>query len=153
MGYGAISSQYKTSKGKIVWPEVKVALLTRLGKHQTQANKIVVTRFASTSIGGSSWRHYLQPAYSLKPCGKALLQRLKWFGSLMEPGFWRLYQQCFAHCAVGILDFIMPLQHLQLHAKTVILPDSQIWFARMRHQLRHGFGKRIIKELDWLSRV
>ena len=22
----------------------------------------------------------------------------------------------------------------------------------MRHQLRHGFGKRIIKELDWLSK-
>lgn len=25
-------------------------------------------------------------------------------------------------------------------------------FARMRHQLRHGFDKRIIKELDWLSK-
>lgn len=28
----------------------------------------------------------------------------------------------------------------------------QIWFTRMRHQLRHGFGKHIIKELDWLSK-
>lgn len=29
---------------------------------------------------------------------------------------------------------------------------QQQWFERMRHQLRHGFGKRIIKELDWLSK-
>jgi len=28
----------------------------------------------------------------------------------------------------------------------------KLWFARMRHQLRHRFGKRIIKELDWLSK-
>lgn len=26
----------------------------------------------------------------------------------------------------------------------------QMWFERMRHQLRYGFGKRIIKELNWL---
>ena len=34
---GPFRPQPKTSKGKIVWREVKVALLTRLGKHQTQA--------------------------------------------------------------------------------------------------------------------
>lgn len=33
--------QPKTAKGKIVWREVKVALLARLGKHQTQAGKNV----------------------------------------------------------------------------------------------------------------
>jgi S-adenosylmethionine/arginine decarboxylase-like enzyme len=25
-----------------------------------------------------------------------------------------------------------------------------MWFERMRHQLRHGFSQRIIKELNWL---
>jgi hypothetical protein len=29
---------------------------------------------------------------------------------------------------------------------------SQQWFAAMRHRLRHGFAKGIIKELDWLSK-
>ena len=27
-------------------------------------------------------------------------------------GFWRLFQQCFAHCAIGILDFYHATQHL-----------------------------------------
>ncbi|MDZ4872243.1 MAG: ISKra4 family transposase ISLesp2 [Chroococcidiopsis cubana SAG 39.79] len=33
--------QSKTAKGKIVWPEVKVALLLRLGKYQTKTGKTV----------------------------------------------------------------------------------------------------------------
>jgi len=56
----------KTSKGKIVWPEVKVALLTA-GKHQTQANKI--TPVASTSIGILGDINYLQPL-QLEACGR-----------------------------------------------------------------------------------
>jgi len=68
-------------------------------------------------------------------------------------GFWRLYREYFAHCAVG-LDFYHAAQHLWqlLYQDGNPAHTQQQWFARMRHQLRHGFGKRIIKELDWLSK-
>lgn len=71
-------------------------------------------------------------------------------------GFWRLYQECFVQCAIGILDFYHAVQHLWQAANAYQNGNPartpQQWFARMRHQLRHGFGKRIIKELDWLSK-
>lgn len=72
------------------------------------------------------------------------------------PGLWRLYRECFAEYAIGILDFYHAVQHLW-QAATAYQDGNpartpQMWFARMRHQLRHGFGKHIIKELDWLSK-
>jgi len=100
-----------------------VALLT-LGKHQTQANKIV-TRVASTSIGGSSWRHKLSTSrLQLEACGKSITTaaQVVWLSDGAQA-----FGDCimFCHCAVGILDFIMPCNiygKLQLHTKTVILP-------------------------------
>jgi len=60
-------------------------------------------------------------------------------------GFWRLYRECFV--AVGILDFYHA-QHLWQAAS--LYQDNpahtqQQWFARMRHQLRHGFVSALSK--------
>jgi len=134
---------HKTSKARLFGQRSKWHYSPRLGSIKLRQTKLFTV--ASTSIGGGDI-NYLQPAYNLKPAA-ALLQRLKWFGSLMERRLLATVSAMFAHCAVGILDFIMPLHLWQCsYAKVVILPDSQIWFARMRHQLRHGFGKRIIKK-------
>ena len=58
--------------------------------------------------------------------------------------------------AIGVLDFYHAVQHLwqavSAYQDGNPARTPQQWFARMRHQLRHGFGKRIIKELDWLSK-
>ena len=70
-------------------------------------------------------------------------------------GFWRLYQECFAHCAVGILDFYHAAQHLWKAASAY--HDSnpartpQQWFESLRHRLRHGFTKPLIREFHRLS--
>ena len=53
--------QSKTPKGKIVWREVKVALLTRLGKHQTQAGKIVTRLHRRRLVAAVGDIHNLQP--------------------------------------------------------------------------------------------
>ena len=62
-----------------------------------------------------------------------------------------------AHCAIGILDFYHAAQHLWKAAITYSDGNQartpQMWFERMRHQLRYGFGNRIIKELERLSQV
>lgn len=77
----------------------------------------------------------------------------KWGNGSLE----ELFQECFApKGAVGILDFYHAAQHLWQVA--LAYQDGnpartpQQWFARMRHQLRHGWGKNIIRELDWLSK-
>jgi len=53
-----------------------------------------------------------------------------------------------AHCAVGILDFYHA-QHLwqaaSLYQDGNPAHTQQQWFARMRHQLRHGFVSALSK--------
>ena len=149
--------QPKSSKGKIVWQEVKVALLARLGKHQTHKDQSVTRLHQRRLVAVLGNIDALKPRLQLE----ALRQGIKtapqvvWISDGAR-GFWRLYQESFANLAVGILDFYHAAQHLGQAANAYRdgnpARTPQMWFARMRHQLHHGFGKRIIKELDWLSK-
>ena len=69
-------------------------------------------------------------------------------------GFWRLFEQSFAAVAVGILDFYHAAQHLwqaaEAYGQTVRGRTPQQWFQRLRHQLRHGYVHRIVKEFGRL---
>jgi hypothetical protein len=68
-------------------------------------------------------------------------------------GFWRLFQQSFADCAIGILDFYHAVAHLWRAADAYGNNNGrtpQQWFQRLRHQLRHGYVHRILKELSYL---
>lgn len=147
----------KTPKGKIVWQEVKVALLTRLGKHHTGEGKTITRLHQRRLVGilGSIDDFKLRLRLESLRQGIDSATQVVWLSDGAR-GFWRLYRECFAHRAVGILDFYHAAQHLWQAASAYHdgNPDRtpQMWFARMRYQLRHGFGKRIIKELDWLSK-
>jgi hypothetical protein len=149
--------QLQTPKGKIVWREVKVALLARLGKLHTKTGKAVSRLHRRRLVAVLGDIDDLKPRLQLEALrqGMTSAPQVVWISDGAR-GFWRLYQQCFAHCAIGILDFYHAVQHLWQAA--IAYQDGnpvrtpQQWFARMRHQLRHGFGKRIIKELDWLSK-
>lgn len=152
-----LRSRPKTPKGKIVWQEVKVALLARLGQHQTQSGNTVKRLHRRRLVAVLSSINDFKPRLRLE----ALRQGVKEAAQVVwisdgAPGLWRLYRDCFAEYAIGILDFYHAVQHLWQAA--IAYRDGnpartpQMWFARMRHQLRHGFGKHIIKELDWLSK-
>jgi hypothetical protein len=69
-------------------------------------------------------------------------------------GFWRLFEQSFAAMAVGILDFYHAVGQLwqaaEAYGNTVPHRTPQQWFERLRHQLRHGYVHRIIKEFGQL---
>lgn len=150
-------SQTKSPKGKIVWKEVKIALLARLSKQQTKVGKVVMRlhqRRVTAVLGDID---ALKPRLQLE----ALKQGITTAAQVVlisdgTRGFWRLYRECFAHCAVGILDFYHAAQHLWQAATAYQdgnpVRTPQQWFAAMCHRLRHGFGKGIIKELDWLSK-
>jgi hypothetical protein len=149
--------QPKTPKGLIVWREVKIALLARLENLQTKADKTVTRLHQRRMVAVLGDINALKPRLQLE----ALRQEIKTAAQVVwisdgARGFWRLYRECFAQYAVGILDFYHAAEHLWQAAITYSdgnpVRTPQMWFDRMRHQLRHGFGKRIIKELDWLSK-
>lgn len=150
-------SQPKTSTGKIVWKEVKVALLARIGKYQTRTGKTVARLHQRRLVANLGDIDRLKPRLQLEALrqGITTAAQVVWISDGAR-GFWRLYRECFAHCAVGILDFYHAAQHLWQAASTYQdgnpARTSQQWFAALRHRLRHGFAKGIIKELDWLTK-
>jgi hypothetical protein len=149
--------QPKTPKGKIKWQEVKIALFTRPLQHRTQKGKIVTRLHQRRLVAVLGSIDDLKPRLQLEALrqGITTAPQVVWISDGAR-GFWRLYLECFAHCALGILDFYHAAQHLWQAASVYHNGNPartpQMWFDRMRHQLRHGFGKRIIKELDWLSK-
>jgi hypothetical protein len=150
-------SQPQSPKGQIVWREVKVALLARLGKAQTEDGKAVTRLHQRRFVSVLGDIDDLKPRLQLEAFKQNITRatQVAWLSDGAR-GFWRLFHQCFAHCAIGILDFYHAVQHLWQAAITYQdgnpARTPQQWFARMRHQLRHGWGKRIIKELDWLNK-
>lgn len=149
-------SQYQTPKGKIVWREVKIALLAHLGKCEThRGQRVNLHQRRLVAVLGDI--DALKPRLQLEAFRQGILtaSQVVWLSDGAR-GFWRLYQECFADCAVGVLDFYHAVQHLWKAASAYSdgnpARTPQMWFERMRHQLRRGSGKRIIKELNWLAK-
>lgn len=129
-----------------------------MGKHQTQKGETITRlhqrRLVAVLGDIDDLKSRLQLEAHRQGIDKA--PEVAWIsdGAL---GFWRLYRECFATRAIGILDFYHAAQHLWQAAITYQdgnpARTPQQWFASLRHRLRHGFGKGIIKELDRLTQV
>jgi len=136
-------------KGRVIWREVKVAILARLGRQTTRQGQVV------SRLG---WRRLVAVLGDIE----ALSPRL-WLESLRQGvssaklvawvsdggrGFWRLFRERFEQTATGILDFYHAAQHLWAAAVTWLdAPHAQTWFEHARHQLRHGESAAIFQEL------
>ncbi len=149
--------QPKSPKGKILWQEVKIVLLARLGKYQTKAGSTATRLHQRRLVAVLGDINALKPRLQLEALRQGITTAVQvvWLSDGAR-GFWRLYQECFTDCAVGILDFYHAVQHLWKAASAYSdgnpARTPQMWFERMRHQLRRGSGKRIIKELNWLAK-
>jgi len=143
-------------KGKRVFQEVKVAVLARLGSRLNRVGHSVTRLYQRRVVALLGNIEALQSRLCLESARQGMdkASQVVWISDGAR-GFWRLFEACFAHCAVGILDFYHAAQHLWQAAEAY--PDGnpartpKMWFARMRHQLRHGYVHRILKELRWLS--
>lgn len=149
--------QLGTPKGKTIWREVKVAVLARLS-HRTNRNGKQVTRLQRRRlVAVLGDMQMFQPRLQLEALrqGIATAPQVVWLSDGAR-GFWRLFEACFAHSAVGILDFYHAAAHLWQAADAYRdgnrARTPQMWFKRLRHQLRHGYVHRILAELHWLSR-
>ena len=145
----------KTPKGKIQWREVKVGLLVRLGSRITRAGKqvtrlchrrlVAVLGDIDTFIPRIQLEAQLQ-SYQSAP-------QVIWLSDGGR-GFWRVYRQCFAHCAIGILDFYHAAGHLWRATAALFdghSPDAIQWFKRWRSLLRHGHHQTVINSLASLA--
>jgi hypothetical protein len=149
-------SQPQTPRGKTVWREVKVARFARLSKGETRTEQNVTRLHEQRLVAVLGDIDDLKPRLQLEAFrqGITTAPHVAWISDGSR-GLWRLYQECFADRAVGILDFYHAVQHLWKAASTYQDGNPnrtpQQWFAHLRHRLRHGYTKPLIRELHRLS--
>ena len=145
----------KTTKGKVQWREVKVAILARLGQRVTRSQKIVpqLLRRRLVAVRGSIDEFI--PLLQLEAHKQAFESASKviWLSDGGR-GFWRVYRTLFSHCTVAVLDFYHAAGHLA-RATQAMFGDSRsgqakAWFRRWRHQLRHGQHLHVLNTLTML---
>ena len=141
----------KTPKGKIQWREIKVGLLVRLGHRITRAGKQVTRLCRRRLVAVLGDIDTFMPRIQLE----AQLQSFQsapqviWLSDGGR-GFWRVYRQCFADCAIGILDFYHAAGHLWRATAALFdghSPDAIYWFKRWRSLLRHGHHQTVLDSL------
>lgn len=147
--------QAGTPKGKTRWQEIKVGLLVRLGERLNRAGERLpqlLNRRVVAVLGDMD----------------AFMPRLRWEAQRQAwesapqvlwlsdggRGFWRVYHTCFAHSAIAVLDFFHAAGHLW-RATTALFDNPRsaqalTWFARWRHQLRHGQHHHVLATLTHL---
>ncbi len=146
-------SQPKTPKGPVVWKEVKVAIFARLDKRLTQAGKTVTKLRSRRLVAVLGDLAAFIPAVNFEAHKQSFeaAPTVVWLSDGGR-GFWRVYRECFAHCAVAVLDFYHAAGHLW-RAASVLLPtqaDRLDWFKRWRHALRHGKQAAVLAMLTML---
>jgi hypothetical protein len=146
-------SQPKSPKGKIVWREVKVAILARLGQRFTRSGKVIPKLLQRRLVAVLGNLESFIPVLQLEAHRQSFesAPQVIWLSDGGR-GFWRVYRQCFAHCAIAILDFYHAAGHLWRAATALF--DTQTeqlnWFKRWRHALRHGQHPTVLAMLTSL---
>jgi hypothetical protein len=147
----------KSNKGKIVYQEIKVALLTRLGSRIKRSGESVTHLVQRRLVAVRGTVNDLQPLLEVEVHRQQITKakQVVWISDGAR-GFWRLFEQCFSSVAIGILDFYHATQQLfeaaVAYGNTVSERNPQQWFTRLRPQLRHGYVHRILSEFAALLR-
>lgn len=143
----------KTPKGKTVWREVKVGILTRLGTRLTRSGESVSQLLHRRLVAVLGPLEQFIPLLQLEAHRQSLdsASKVIWISDGGR-GFWRVYQQCFAHCAIAVLDFYHAAGHLWRAASALFNHQAgqHAWFKRWRHALRHGQHRTVLAMLTSL---
>ena len=143
----------KSPKGKTVWQEVKVAVLARLGQRFKRSGEAVPALVQRRLVAVLGSVEQFIPALQLEAKRQSFesAPQVVWLSDGGK-GFWGVYQRCFSHCAVAVLDFYHAAGQLWQAASA--LSDSHSvrikWFKRWRHALRHGHHASVLTALTLL---
>lgn len=144
----------KTAKGKTRWREVKVGLFARLGQHLTRSGKQVTRLCHRRLVAVLGDIDTFIPLMQMEAQRQSIdtAPQVIWLSDGGR-GFWRVYRQCFAHCAMGILDFYHAAGHLWRATAALFdcrSPEAKNWFKNWRSLLRHGQHHAVLKSLTAL---
>jgi hypothetical protein len=126
--------------GKIVWREVKVGILARLGQRLTRTGStvtILVRRHLVAVLGdieAFQARLWLAAVYA----GIHTAPVVAWISDCAR-GLWRRFTERFQGRTFGVLDFYHAAHHLWRVAKAYFdgrTTMAKVWFRATRHRLR-----------------
>lgn len=140
-----------TPKGKTTWREVKVGILARLGQHRTRAGQVVTRLHQRRLVAVLGDIEALKPRLWLEAVRQGITHapRVVWLSDGAR-GLWRVFEECFAAYATGILDFYHVAQHLWKGAAAWLdgrTTPARRWFEVVRHRLRHGTPDGVLADL------
>lgn len=138
-------------KGKRVWREVKVAVLARLGQHLSRTGRVVSRLRQRRLVAVLGDMDALSPRLWLEAMRQGILSasRVIWLSDGAR-GLWRLFSECLAGYAIGILDFYHAAQNLWKAAAAWLdgrTKQARSWFVAARHRLRHGKPDRVLADI------
>lgn len=146
--------QSKSPKGKTQYREVKLGLFARLGHRLTRTGNRVTQLCHRRVVAVRGDLESFMPRLTLEAHRQSVTTapQVVWLRDGAK-GFWRVYQECFAPWAVGILDFYHAAGHLWRAAAALFdgrTTEAQLFFAHWRHQLRHGQHHQMLSLLTRL---
>jgi hypothetical protein len=139
-------------RGQIRWREVKVGVLARVGQHRTRTGQVVTRLTQRRLVAVLGDIDALKPRLWLEALRQGIRQapRVVWLSDGGR-GLWRLFDECFAGAATGILDFYHAVQNLWKSAAAWLdgrTTQARRWFAWARHRLRHGRPDGVLADLE-----
>jgi hypothetical protein len=144
--------KHGTPKGRTIWREIKVAVLARLLQYPNAPERCprqpLVQRRLVAVLGNID---ALRPRLWLEALRQGILNAEHVvFLSDGGRGFWRLFFDCFAGHAMGILDFYHAAQNLWKGAKSWLDGRTQRareWFVTARRRLRDGSVDDVLADI------
>jgi hypothetical protein len=138
-------------RGKIRWREVKVGVLARRGPHRTRTGQVVTRLTQRRLVAVLGDIDALKPRLWLAALRQGLRNapQVVWLRDGGR-GLWRLFDECFAGTARGILDFYHAAQNLWKSAAAWLdgrTTQARRWFPWARHRLRHGHPDGVLGDL------
>lgn len=144
----------KTAKGTTQYREVKIGLLARLNGRLNSKGQQITQLCHKRVVAVRGDIEAFIPRICLEAHRQSVHSATKvlWLSDGAK-GFWRVYQECFASWAVGILDFYHAAGHLWRAATAMFdgrTTEAQKCFETWRHQLRHGQHRQVLQNLTRL---
>jgi len=138
-------------RGKSRWREVKVGVLARIGQHRTRTGQVVTRLTQRRLVAVLGDTEALKPRLWLAALRQGLRNapQVVWL-SEGGRGVWRLFDECCAGTATGILAFYHAAQNLWKSAaawRDGRTTQAHRWVTWARHRLRHGHPDGVLGDL------
>ncbi|MBI4768911.1 MAG: ISKra4 family transposase [Chloroflexi bacterium] len=138
-------------RGRVIWREIKVAILARLGRRTPRVGQEVPHLERRRLVAVLGDMDALRPRLWLEALRQGILsaKQVAWLSDGGR-GLWGLFATCFAGYAQGILDFYHASQNLWKGAAAWLDGRTQAareWFVAARHRLRHGQTDAVLQDI------